>query len=471
MASPTTLGGVGMAAIGSFPVGGSSDPLNPGIFLFLDGASLTTVWQAESLEMTEEIGGVKHLEFLHQLLAGGTHLSPGRRVIFRQETVNLFLGTIDRLEEVKVSGNEALFTRLEAVDLNALLERRFVTIDTTYTSQLAGAIVKNLMSTYLAGEGITVNSVQDGPILADFTVEAFTSIAKALRNLSDLTGFVWFVDALGDLHFEVQTAAQAPFEIFGGLTSGLVVALSAPNATVWQVKVTNDGILQTVLSSGLTPITMFIRAQDAGIWEVRLTNDGLLQTVLGGSAFTNSGFLLTAPNGESWAVTVTNDGLLQTRLGSINPLDGVRVTESREQYRNRQTVRYGSDLALSVTVDDTAEQTARKAIEGGSGIYHAVEDASEIAASAEATVLANAILRRFGDIPRTVQFSTRVRGLRPGQTVSVTLAKHNIAANFLIDRVALRDEGNQILRWDITALSGEHFSDSMEFWRHLAGAK
>jgi prophage tail gpP-like protein len=332
------------------------------------------------LEVSEQVGGITTLELIHQHLQGGAHLSPGQRLMLRQETVNIFLGTIDTLEEVLVSGNVALFTRVEAVDLSAIPERRMVTVDTSYVSQLAGVIVKDLVTIYLGMEGITVNSVQNGPTIANFTINAFTSVADALRDLSDLTGFVWFVDAAGDLHFEAQTQAQAPFDISATAGAGVEV-----------------------------------------------------------------------------------------------PLDSVTVNQTRERYRNRQTVRYGADLALSVTVNDTAQQAARAAVEGGTGIYHAVEDADEILAAGEATALADALLRRFGKIPQTVQFATRVRGLKAGQTVTVTLPKHGIGTgsppgtDFLIDKVTLRDEGNQILRWDVTAVSGEHFADSMEFWRHLAG--
>lgn len=371
-----TLGAVGLAAVGSFPVGGSADPLTPGTFLFMDGVDLIAARriQDRSLEVTEGLGGVKHLEFTHQHLTGGLHLSVGQRITLRQETVNIFLGTIDRIEEEKAAGDTALFSTVEAVDLNALLERRMVTANEAYVNTLAGDIVKDLVATYASGESLTTNSVQDGATLADFSIDAFTAIAKALRDLSDRTGFVWFVDSAGDLHFEAQTNVPAPFDL------------------------------------GETP--------SAGV-EV--------------------------------------------------PLVGVTVGMSRERYRNRQTVRYGSDLALSVTVNDTAEQAARATLEGGTGIYHDVEDASEIAGADEATALANALLRRFGEIPTSIRFSTRTRGLRPGQTITITLPTHNVSGDFLIDEVTLRDEGAEILRWDATALSGEHLTDNMAFWKKALG--
>jgi prophage tail gpP-like protein len=156
---------------------------------------------------------------------------------------------------------------------------------------------------------------------------------------------------------------------------------------------------------------------------------------------------------------------------NVHPLEGtVRVRETREKYRNRQTVIYneGED---EVTVNDTAEQAARAAVEGGTGIYHAVEEAEDIETLDEATNLADALLRRYAVISSAVDFAIRTSGLKPGQTVTITLPAHNIAAEFLIDKVTMQDEGEPVakrLRWGISCLSEEHLNTTGEFWRRLA---
>ena len=79
--------------------------------------------------------------------------------------------------------------------------------------------------------------------------------------------------------------------------------LKSADGSVWQLRVTNDGLLRTVkIADNLL---------DGSIWQLRVTNDGLLQTVK-----INEGLFkkteLKSVDGSIWQLRVTNDGLLQT---------------------------------------------------------------------------------------------------------------------------------------------------------------
>ena len=403
MADPTTLGGVGMAAVATFPVGGTVDQITPQqetttVFRLNDvDLLLANQLRAQSVEINENIGGIKHLEFIHQSLrpehytggvvgfgdggygAGGygggnlpPHVAVGQRILYRVGSINYFLGTVERIEEELVRDVAMLITRIEAVDHNSILDRRVATSAESYAAKTVGFIVNDLFIKYLTTEPLTMNSVQIGPTIATFSIKIFTSISQALRDLSDRTGYIFFVDATGDLHFEPQTAQISPFDV--GSVSPDEIPL-------------------------YTPI----------------------------------------------------------------------VRKIREQYRNRQTVRYGSGTSLSVTVNNTSEQKNRAEIEGGSGIHHNIVDASEITTSAEASSLANALLRRYAVIPKIVEFSTNRSGLRVGQKLELNLPEHDAVGTYLIDNVRISDEGVSRLRWDIVALSGEHLEDPIAFWRKLKG--
>ena len=369
----STLGAIGNASVASFPIAGSADPLVPGVLLFMGGVNLISTGRLQdaSLRVDEKIGGIRTLEYVDQIVAGGSHVQIGARIVLRQNTVNIFLGTVDRREERKEPGSEALFTSIEAVDLGSVLDRRLMPADQVFTNRLSGDIVRDLMINHAAGEGLTLNSVHDGSNLASFTAGKFKTLAKVLRDLSERTGFIFFVDPSGDLHWETQTEVAAPYAI--------------------------------------------------------------------------------GPN-------------------DVKPLDDVKLSETREKYRNRQTIRYGADLGASVTENDTAAQAARSAIEGGTGIYHASEDAKQITSAAEATALAQALLRRFA-IPTVVSLPIRPPGLRAGQTVALELPQHGIDADFFIDRLSIRDEGRGELFYDLVLLSGEHQGDVMDSWRSAFGTE
>ena len=77
----------------------------------------------------------------------------------------------------------------------------------------------------------------------------------------------------------------------------------------WKIRVTNDGILQTVWKTEerVNEIIGELTASDNGEWQVRITNDGLLQTALNQTMAD-----LIAPDGGVWRLSVTTDGLIQT---------------------------------------------------------------------------------------------------------------------------------------------------------------
>ena len=79
--------------------------------------------------------------------------------------------------------------------------------------------------------------------------------------------------------------------------------LKSADGSVWQLRVTNDGLLRTVkIGDNLL---------DGSVWQLRVTNDGLLQTVKIGEGLFKKTELKSA-DGGIWQLRVTNDGLLQT---------------------------------------------------------------------------------------------------------------------------------------------------------------
>jgi len=112
----------------------------------------------------------------------------------------------------------------------------------------------------------------------------------------------------------------------------------------------------------------------------------------------------------------------------------------------------------------------RKLVEGGTGIYeHAVTDTS-INTSEAVQERANALVRKYGEIPETVEFETDSDGLKAGQLINITVTKHNLNAAYLIQRVTIQDITSNILRYQVTAMSGEYIGGWIEFFKGLAKA-
>lgn len=125
-------------------------------------------------------------------------------------------------------------------------------------------------------------------------------------------------------------------------------------------------------------------------------------------------------------------------------------------YRNKQYVLTGSGPTDYVTAQDTAEQTARAALEGGSGIHEAVEPAIADGTIQHAQTLATALIRRYGkSVPGATREDVReiifkvnnsreptADDFRLGARINVILTSRNITGSYIISALTLTTRGN-----------------------------
>jgi len=129
-----------------------------------------------------------------------------------------------------------------------------------------------------------------------------------------------------------------------------------------------------------------------------------------------------------------------------------------DPYANKVFVRGGigdDGVVVSAYAEDTTEQTARIASEGGTGVYGAVITDTNIYTTADAQAAADIALRRNGVIPRTLVISSGTNDWWPGTKLKVNLPTLGLAADtyFLIEDVTLEDVDGINLRSRITATS------------------
>lgn len=129
-----------------------------------------------------------------------------------------------------------------------------------------------------------------------------------------------------------------------------------------------------------------------------------------------------------------------------------------DPYANKVFVRGGigdDGLVVQAVVEDTTEQTARAASEGGTGVYGAVINDTNISTTSDATAAATTALKRNGVIPRTLVFTTGALDYWPGTKMTVNLPTLGLSSNtyFLIEEVELFDLDGINLRSRIRATS------------------
>lgn len=103
-----------------------------------------------------------------------------------------------------------------------------------------------------------------------------------------------------------------------------------------------------------------------------------------------------------------------------------------------------------VTDEDPSAIAARNAIEGGSGLWESVENATDIETREQAEALAAALLERYGgdDMPQEISFETDTPGWRPGQKVTVDYGRPLVSGDFLVTEVSIREISASLLSPD-----------------------
>jgi hypothetical protein len=132
------------------------------------------------------------------------------------------------------------------------------------------------------------------------------------------------------------------------------------------------------------------------------------------------------------------------------------------------TVTYQGSFPNILVYDDLAEIAARAALEGGTGIYEAFQSGTDVLGDTAALTVAQAIIERYGRVPRTFSFQTLLDGFVAGQIVTVNWPTLGFTADeMLIERIDVIDESATNLWYTLRCISGRDIGNWQEFWRSI----
>jgi hypothetical protein len=126
------------------------------------------------------------------------------------DNVPYFSGLIQSCEEVKIPGCAVKFHSVDATDFTAMLDWRVV--DYAAQNKLAGGAVREIITEYLAEEGITVGYIEDGVVLTEISLGDVPATV-AIQKLADSQGFVFYLDYDLKLYFHTRTLYAADWSI------------------------------------------------------------------------------------------------------------------------------------------------------------------------------------------------------------------------------------------------------------------
>ena len=183
------------------------------------------------------------------------------------------------------------------------------------------------------------------------------------------------------------------------------------------------------------------------------------------------------------SITVTASPLVFSEANVL--LDGATVDIDRDTYRNTQTSLVTGTPAAGVAANTYAytesnldQIAARKAIEGGTGIYEEIQeithptsnDATQLGQLAIGYAVVSLILS--GTPRQTIKCPVREYGFRSGQIATVNLPTFGIVGTYVIQRVTVREQGGQYLFHELELTSSNAQQRAYESWLSIVkGAK
>jgi hypothetical protein len=424
------------------------------VTLTIGGENKISLLQVSSIHVTDVLNSRNTCNFTLIEKTGEYRPVVGEEVIITVSGTKIFAGTIDVVVEQTITqaGSE-MYYFVTCVDYNQICDRH--TVAEVYDNEAVDDIIKDIVDTCLADEGITYANVEPGPTI-EKAVFVYRYVNDVFNELSDITGCDWYIDYDKDLHFFARESNVAPEEI------------------------TDESKNYRRISIEKT------REQYRNRQHLRAGNDITDERT---ESFTGDGevetFTLKFPVAKvPTSITVDSGGGPVAKTIGIRGVDTDKDWYWNKNYReitqddsgttltNADTlaVTYQGFFPIRIRVDKEDEISDRAAVEGGSGIYEHIEDDQSIEDRTSAEDKAMGLLRRYGTIPEIVRIETDTAGFKAGQLLTIDISKHNLSGKYLIRSVSTSEPTKDYLRYEIEALSGENIGGWVDFFRRLVQA-
>lgn len=379
------------------------------------------------------------------------HPAVGQTIEVRDGATTVFKGTLDRIRERMAAAATMLLVELEAVDFNQLADRHIVA--ELYENLTMKQIVEDIRVEHLAADGVTLDpAFPDGPVFERIPFD-HVPVSQAFTELSEMTGFAWDIGYDKVLRFIDRSTMTAPQSLEASAPVWLDESLEVEHT---RERYRNEQIIRGGVTVTDTAITKTFHGDGATQqFTLDLDVDAVVSITVNGVSKTFG--VRGVDTGKDWYYQRGDKVISQDASGT-------KLTAS-----DTLVVSYFGQFPLRVALLDTVRVSERQAVEGGSGLYTAIEDFEDIDRLTLARDRAEGLIRRFGSIDTRVTFVTRSGGWQPGQLIAtVNVPQHGLSSSLLVSEVELADQDGVELRTRITAVSGLAVESWVEFFTRLA---
>lgn len=442
--------------------------------VIISGIDRTNKFRAGTLEIEDAINerSMARLQMVDTSMT--LTLSDGQPIsIYDDSAVLIFSGYLLYPKKFVPITENAIFYDLECVDQHQIADRLLVA--KTYLNTSAQDIANDLYYTYLDPEGIIIGDIdgvslfpsnglfpaenlfpfQSTVILEQATFPRVGTVADAMNELAEITGYQWYIDYDKKFYFAPRTFFNAPFSI-------------TDNSAIVNINVKQDKSQyrnRQYIRGGLSqtdPITL----------EKPTPNpDGVSRT-----------FITRFPLAEKPRIFINSVEINANDIG-INGIDTSKkyyylynantiIQDSAETILTSSDVievTYNGLVALALVSENPAAIAERASVEGGTGVYERIDVDAAISNRQEALDIANGKLTKYSKIMNEITYDTYTTGLAAGQLQNINLTQYGISStDFLIDNVEVSElDGTGRLIYSVHAIDGETFGGWQKFYRDL----
>lgn len=408
----------------------------------------------DSISVSDDLNARNTCSFSLFDEAGAYVPEVGAVVEFKAGSKLLFSGSIDDTEEGLTRGSPPMQVRVACVDYNQIADRRLVA--EVFENKTLGYIVKFIVDKYLAVDGVTYSHVQDGQVITK-AVFNYKPASSCFDELAELIGYAWNIDYAKDLHFFARETYTAPFSLTDTSTNYRNLKVKKTRSEYRNAQFIRAGhdLTDTLIErfKGDGETTTFTLAFPVGEQPSYIEVNDVAKTI----------GIQGVDTGKNWYWSKESNQISQDS-------NGTKLTAS-----DALEVAYKGLFPIIVKSQDDQEVAVRTATEGGSGMYEAIDDDQSIELAGLAIQKADGLLRKFGRIPKVVEFETdsficaSADELASGQLITIKNTAHGLDGSYLIDRITIRlVDGYPV--YSVRCLDGESIGGWVDFFKKLSVA-
>ncbi len=357
----------------------------------------------------------------------------------------IFAGFIDTPGKARLHPTGGLLHDITCMENHYLADKRLAV--KSYANVTAGYIATDLFNSYLAGEGVTVGEIQDGPTIAE-AIFNYVKVSDCFEALKELSGFTWKIDEGKRLYFVDRVTNRAAWDLDNSTYKPLPnsVHLSGGNPLYRNTQYVRGGKgatsqqTETFAADGVLKsfAVGYPLAQEPTIYE-----DAALQTV--GIKGLESGKDYYWNKGDN---SVTAEAV---------PGNGVDV----------KVYYYGQYPLIAMSLDYAAILD-RQTVEGaGTGIVEEIVTEAQHETSPSIQESASAKIKQYCRDAEKFTYGTYDSGLFPGQMQAITYPLFGFSAHdMLIESVSIRADGNHLL-YEVACITGPAMGSWAKFFANI----